>query len=783
MSSRATEGRPPISVRKCAHRRAENLSPAVGSAVLTRTGLLAERGAVRRLRHAWLYPGGADLDRQTLKDDDAGVRAGQLPRPGWLAVAASGLWALTAAEMATDGTLIVSAASTGPMSLETRPTQMLIILTALIGVTVGALIAWRRPTNPVGWLILISGVSFRAEVLGTDYARYALAAPELRLPFSDLAGWVANWFWIPMYTTFFLSILLFPTGRLPTRRWRPAAWFAVATAVVVGAAASLYSGPLDTLDARQFDRAPLLTSGHPLQLPPVLDGLLAEVFPFPINHLLSAGLLVCAASLVARYRRAGRRERRQIKWVVYAAGLTAALYALAQLGYLGPWGPALAVLGLAGQVSALGIAILWEHLYDIDRLITGTFVFGVLWLGITLAYVGLTAALGLTVGQQLPVPAAVAFILIIALLVQPARTWLEHLAERFVFGARTSGYELLACFGANLEQASSTQELAMRLATAVRQGLGAGWVRVRLLPAGASAGVGLDSIDAWDRSTPELNVPLVFGGETVGSIECGPRRGGDLYDERDCELLTTLGRQAVMAVRNAGLAQELAIRLGELQRQTAELVASRIRLVHAEEAGRRRIERDIHDGVQQQLVALLAKVRLVRNYMQRDPARAESTLVEVQDDARQALQDLRALAQGIHPSVLSDHGLVEALEARLAHLPLEVHLDTQGIARGTRFAEAVEGAAYFVVSEALANILKHAGAGRARVCLVVVDGALRVEVADDGRGFDLDRVERHGLRGLADRIEALGGTFDVISNEEQGTRVTAVLPAIEVARA
>src|SRR5579859_127949 len=103
----------------CAHRRAENLSPAVGSAVLTRTGVLAERGAVRALRHVWLNPGGADLDRQTLKDDDARVRAGQFPRPGWLAVAASGLWTLAAAEMATDSILIVSAPSSGPMSTET----------------------------------------------------------------------------------------------------------------------------------------------------------------------------------------------------------------------------------------------------------------------------------------------------------------------------------------------------------------------------------------------------------------------------------------------------------------------------------------------------------------------------------------------------------------------------------------------------------------------------------------------------------------------------------------
>ena len=323
----------------------------------------------------------------------------------------------------------------------------------------------------------------------------------------------------------------------------------------------------------------------------------------------------------------------------------------------------------------------------------------------------------------------------------------------------------------------------MRLATAIRQGLGASWVRVCLLSAGAPAGTGLDGIDAGDSLVPELSMPLVFGGETVGTVECGPRRGGDMYDERDCEVLTTLGRQVALALRNAGLGQELAIRLEELRRRSVELAASRTRLVHAEEAGLRRIERDIHDGVQQQIVALLAKVRLARNYATRDPERAEATLAEVQEDTRHVLQDVRELAQGIHPSILGDRGLVDALQGRLARLPLHISIDADGVARETRFAETIEGAAYFVISEALGNILKHAGAAGARVRLSLSEGCLRVEVADDGRGFDVDRAERHGLRGLADRVEALGGTFEVISDLEHGTCVTATLPAVELSDA
>jgi signal transduction histidine kinase len=723
----------------------------------------------------------AALDTPTLTDDDAAVGLKERAASGWPAWAALGLWTLTAAAAGVDGMLAFTAEPTGPPSVETRVTQVLIILTALIGVTVGALIAWRRPTNPVGWLVLVSGVSIRTEALGTDYARSALTASGAGLPGSDLAGWLANWFWAPTYAALFLSMLLFPTGRLPTRRWRPVAWLAVAAAVLVGAAGVLYSGPLDTLDALQFDRPPSLISGHPLHLPASLDALLARLFPYPLVLLLSAGLLVSSASLLARYRLAGSRERRQIKWVVYATSVGVMLFVAASLGGLGTWRTALVVLAFAVQVTAVGIAVLNEQLYDIDRLITGTFVFGVLWLGITLAYMGLTAGLGLTVGERLPVPAAVTFTLAVALLVQPARGWLERVAHRWVFGTRLSDYELIAVLGTSLEQAGGPQELAKRSAAAVRQGLGASWVRVRVVSASTGGTpVALDGIELADSSPPELTVPLAIGEEPVGSIECGPKRRGGTYDERDHELLTTLGRQTVLALRNASLAQELALRLQELGRQAEELTASRTRLVHAEEAGRRRIERDIHDGVQQQLVALMAKVRLARNRLARDPSRVEAVLVEVQEDARQALQDLRALAQGIHPSILGDRGLVEALEARLGHLPLDVLLETDGVARGTRFAEAIEGAAYFLVSEAVTNTLKHAGAVRAHVRLNWAEGVLGVEVTDDGRGFDADGVERHGLRGLADRIEALGGTFQVESQPEHGTCLVATLPAREV---
>ncbi len=193
-------------------------------------------------------------------------------------------------------------------------------------------------------------------------------------------------------------------------------------------------------------------------------------------------------------------------------------------------------------------------------------------------------------------------------------------------------------------------------------------------------------------------------------------------------------------------------------------------------AQRRRIERNIHDGVQQELVALIAKVRLARDRLDRDPPAVATTLAAVQDDAARVLRDIRDLAQGIHATVLADQGLARATEDRTARLPLDVRVHADATVRQSRYDDPVGGAAYFVVSEALANTLKHAHAHRADVHLSQDDGHLRVEVTDDGRGFQ-PGADGTGLLALADRLEALGGHLHVDSQPEGGTTVIARLPA------
>lgn len=192
-------------------------------------------------------------------------------------------------------------------------------------------------------------------------------------------------------------------------------------------------------------------------------------------------------------------------------------------------------------------------------------------------------------------------------------------------------------------------------------------------------------------------------------------------------------------------------------RLTAELEASRVRLVRAQEAERRRIERNIHDGAQQDLVALIGHTAHVRSELRRDPAAGEAALTELQTGLHRVIGELRELAHGIHPSLLTDRGLLEAVEALASRSTVPVSVRADPALRGQRFAEEVEGAGYFTIGEALANVAKHAAATRAEVSLSRTNGALCIEVHDDGAGFDPVTTVGEGLVNLAERLAALGG--------------------------
>jgi signal transduction histidine kinase len=205
-----------------------------------------------------------------------------------------------------------------------------------------------------------------------------------------------------------------------------------------------------------------------------------------------------------------------------------------------------------------------------------------------------------------------------------------------------------------------------------------------------------------------------------------------------------------------------------------ELKASRQRLVAAQDEERRRLERNLHDGAQQQLVALSVKVRLAQQLTARDPDGATAMLEDVQKDTTDALENLRQLARGIYPPLLADKGLATALEAQVRRAPLPVQIRDGGVGR---FGQDVEAAVYFSCLEALQNVAKYAEATNAEIVLANGDGMLRFEVRDDGVGFDPARTGYGtGLQGIADRLAALEGSIEIHSAPGRGTTVIGHIP-------
>jgi len=631
---------------------------------------------------------------------------------------------------------------------------------------VGALVMARRPGNAVGAVLLIGGLLASLLLLLTYYANYGLLA-NTHAPggiwalIGQQLVWPAAYFFL-----FSLLPLLFPDGRFLSNRWR---WLAFSLALL--AAVPVFVASLDP-------RLPLGTGtvSNPIG---VLDPKVIAPIELAWSVLFSIGTLAAFASLLLRYRRSGAERRHQMRWVAAAVGLTLVVLAVQQVS--ARLTPALALpywsflIPLAAVPASIGFAVLRHRLFDIDLVIRRSVVYGVLWLAIVVVYASLAALLGLAAGQRLSVQAAVLVTIAATLFFQPARTRLEKLADRLAYGKRAGAYELLRDFGAATQRTLDVNEIGPRLADAARQGMGARWARVVVRDESSTEQRVVLGTSGDVHGSAVLVAPLLRGEQEAGAIECGPKLEGD-YGSRDHEVLSTLGRQAALAIQNAGLTAELLRRIAAMDHQARELAASRSRIVQAQEAERRRIERDVHDGVQQQLISLVAGVRLARNRLKSDSEAAEAMLQEVQDQALQAVKDLRELVRGIHPPVLEDAGLVPAVEAATARLPLAVTLDTDEGAAMRRSPAKIESAAYFVICEALANVMKHAAVEEATVRIRRSNELLAVSVRDEGRGFNGAAEDSSGLAGLRDRVAAVGGDLSVVSQPGVGTTVTATLP-------
>ncbi|GGK52717.1 hypothetical protein Ppa06_06310 [Planomonospora parontospora subsp. parontospora] len=548
-------------------------------------------------------------------------------------------------------------------------TQWVFIAACLSLPALGLLIARRRPDNVYGWLLLAT-----AGCLGLGASGYGLllrggpgpaaAAGVLMLSFFPLF-YGLSWVFIP---------LLFPDGRLPSRRWRAGARIAAAVIAVY------WLGILLSPDEVYVS---FFSGGNPFDLGGTA-GLVAGAAGGLGQLATFLAALAVLASLVLRCLRSPAAERRPLRWMI------------------------------AGTVANLGGYVLTGVFAEKGQEAAG-------WFG------------ALTIMAAMPaVIAAAVFrhnLLDVRVGIRGSRLFL-------VFDLRPTVDELLTEIGPGLEDADPVEQLE-RLAGAVRAGLEVRWAAVALAD-------GTRVVAGEEDGEAVLTVPA-----GLGHIACGPKTAGPVTAE-DRRLLGALAVPVGLAIRSAALAA---------------------RLVDAEEAGRRRIERDIHDGAQQQLVALIAGLELARA-----TGGEPELLALLREQARQALADLRELAAGIHPSALSQGGLAEAVEERCSRLPVATTVTAAPELRARRFPDQVEGAMYFTVSEAVANALKHADATRIEVRLAHAAGRLQAVVADDGRGFDPAVTGRRGLGPLADRLRALGGSLEVSSAPGEGTRVRAWVP-------
>ena len=587
--------------------------------------------------------------------------------------------------------------------------------------------------------------------------------------------------WLPIVglpATFL--ILLFPDGHLPSPRWRWFAWVLGISMVI-------------TFLAILFSPGRFVESGFPNAVNPLGSEALRPLTAAATGAIvmLPIGVIGSLVSLVLRFRRSTGIERLQLRWLVTAAGTVAILYASALIfSFNSAWGAEstpgwVAVIQTLSIVSfglipiAIGISVLRYHLFDIDLVINRALLLAAMVVFITIVYVGIVVGVGALVGSQsTPVLSAVAAA-VVALAFQPARRRAQRFADRLVYGTRATPYEVLSQFSDRLGNAYANEELLPRMARALAEGTGASradvWVRVgdelraeAVWPADADRPEPLGASDnAEGTLTPSsMREPVRHQGELLGALSI-TKKPGESITATEEKLVRDLAAQAGLVMRNVALAEQLMDTIEQLR-------ASRQRLVTAQDERAKQLERNLHDGAQQQIVALTVKLRLLGQLMDRDVDKAKSMATDLQADATDALEQLRDLARGIYPPLLADQGLVAALEAqaRKASVPTEVRSDGIG-----RYPQDIESAVYFCVLEALNNVAKYAEATRAEVSLAQDDGHLRFAVVDDGTGFDTAVTSYGtGVQGMADRLDAIGGDLQVSSRKGEGTTIEGRIP-------
>jgi two-component system NarL family sensor kinase len=670
-------------------------------------------------------------------------------------LAMTGLVISILAQVASDGRF-------GPFSH-----QLFIPILTLTYCVVGALVASRHPRNPIGWMFCATGFLSAINMLSAGYALYDyLAVKNGSLPSAAVAHWLTFWIWIPnVLLPITFPLLLFPHGKLLSARWRPIAWAAGLSIAAYTFGMAFHPGPLEGLTSFWEVNTFGIPGGAE-----VMNALMIVAAP-----LLLVGIFGSIASVVIRFRNASGIERAQLKWLAFAAvffivgnilGSGIAWLILGEKPIFEEVSIIITDVTVVSIVTATGVAILRYRLWDIDIVINRTLVYGSLTALVVAIYIGIVGSLGtlLQAGGSLPVSLLATGI--VAISFQPLRERLQRGVNRLMFGERDDPYAVLGRLSERLEVVIASQSVLPTIVETVVDALKLPYAAITL-----KDGRHFQTAAEYTRaSVPERRyrgemeiLPLVYQTETIGQMILAPRAPGEAFSHTDRRLLEAIARQAGVAAYNVRLTQDL-------QR-------SRERLVTTREEERRRLRRDLHDGLGPALASMSFKLDAVHNLAERDPSAVKKMAAELKTQMQGALADIRRIAYDLRPPALDELGLVGALKEQIAS-----YNQVQGLQITLEAPEsppplpaAVEVAAYRIALEAMTNVSRHAGARHCYVRLSLCDD-LCLEVTDDGGGLPNAVRVGVGLTSMRERAEELGGMCVAQTLPEGGTGVTARLP-------
>jgi signal transduction histidine kinase len=591
------------------------------------------------------------------------------------------------------------------------------------------------------------------------FVAFLLLSAPVAFAMTGDENWLEEWLGLPTLGLMVLLLFLFPDGRLVPRstRWRLALLAGVLLPPFLAGAIIGLNRP----EAQAGERA-------------------YGSFIFTVAVTMILGLV----SQVYRYRKlATAVQRQQTKWVVLGMGFVliwmvfAVLWFGGALPRLGVPEPLLALvmtqLGVFALVAlplTIGISILRYRLWDIDLIINRTLVFGGLTLLVAATYILVVGILGTLLQADNNLFLSILAIGLIAILFQPLRQHLQQGVNRLMYGERDEPFTVLTRLGKQLENIAVPEATLPGLVTTIAQVLKLPYVAIW-----QDGGYGRGDqerqaalVAAYGQPAGQpVAFPLAYQGQRIGQLLVAPRAPGESFAPAETHLLENIARQAGAAV----YAYQL----------TDQLQYSRERLVTTREEERRRLRRDLHDGLGPQLASMTLKVDAARNYLDQEPASSDQLLVELKREIQEAIQDVRRLAYALRPPALDQLGLVSALSEYATQNSINGLLITVSAPeRLPALSAAVEVAAYRIALEAMTNVGRHAQASQCNVQLLVSDG-LCLEIWDNGLGLPVQPASGVGLTSMRERASELGGIFDLQSVANKGTRVSVRLPIMEVA--